>query len=172
MKAKLKLPSLELLVNKLGKFKYAVLIALVGVILLLWPTGQSEVPEVSQSPPADSVVDSLEMRLEAAIGEIEGAGRTQLVLSWSDDGQIVYQTDTHTSQDGDTASAEVSTVTVQSGSSRYEALVVQNRSPTCLGALVVCEGADSAAVRLQIVSAVAAVTGLGADQITVVKMKS
>ena len=172
MKAKFKFPRLELLVNKLGKFKYAILIALVGVILLLWPTRQPEVPEVSQSPPADSAADSLEARLEAAIGEIDGAGRTELVLSWNDDGQIVYQTDSSSSQDADSVSAEVSTVTVQSGSSHYEALIVQNRSPTCRGALVVCEGADSAAVRLQIISAVSAVTGLGTDQITVVKMKS
>ena len=172
MKTKFKLPKLDQLLERLGKFKYAILIALLGVVLLIWPNGTSDVPEVGQSPPKESISESLELRLETAIGEIEGAGRTSLVLSWSDDGQIVYQTDTRVSQDPDSSSSEESTATVQTGSSHYEALVVQNRSPTCLGALVVCEGADLASVRLQIVSAVAAVTGLGADRITVVKMKS
>ena len=40
-----------------------------------------------------------------------------------------------------------------------------------LGVIVVCEGADSPAVRLAIVEAVSDVTGLGADRISVLKMK-
>ena len=37
------------------------------------------------------------------------------------------------------------------------------------GAVVVCEGADSAAVRLELTRAVSALTGLGTDRITIVK---
>ena len=37
------------------------------------------------------------------------------------------------------------------------------------GAVVVCEGADSAAVRLELTRAVSALTGLGADRIKIVK---
>lgn len=172
MKEKVRLPGLDKLMRQFGKFKYAIVIALLGCILLLWPKAETEVPEVSQSPPEQSVRDGLEVRLEDAIGEISGAGRTKLVLSWADDGQVVYQTDSVSSDTGDSRSEESSTVTLQSGSSRYEALIVQNRSPTCLGALVVCEGADSAMVRLLIVDAVSSVTGLDSNQISVVKMKN
>ena len=42
----------------------------------------------------------------------------------------------------------------------------------CLGAVVVCEGAESAQARLRIVKAVSAFTGLGSDRIIVLKMKS
>ena len=38
------------------------------------------------------------------------------------------------------------------------------------GCVVVCEGADSAAVRLDVTNAVAAYTGLGSDKICVMKM--
>ena len=38
-----------------------------------------------------------------------------------------------------------------------------------LGALVVCEGGDGAPVRLHLTQAVSALTGLGADQIAIVK---
>ena len=41
-----------------------------------------------------------------------------------------------------------------------------------LAAAHVCEGADSAAVRLRLLEAVSAVTGLSTDRITVVKMRS
>ena len=39
------------------------------------------------------------------------------------------------------------------------------------GALVVCDGADSASVRLAIIQAVSSLTGLGSNKIAVVKMK-
>ncbi len=39
------------------------------------------------------------------------------------------------------------------------------------GCVVVCEGADSAAVRLDVTNAVAVYTGLGSDKICVMKMK-
>ena len=39
------------------------------------------------------------------------------------------------------------------------------------GCVVVCEGADSPAVRLDVTNAVAAYTGLGTNQITIIKMK-
>jgi len=38
--------------------------------------------------------------------------------------------------------------------------------------VVVCEGADSAAVRLRVTEAAAAYTGFGSDRITVLKMKT
>ena len=38
------------------------------------------------------------------------------------------------------------------------------------GCVVVCEGADSPAVRLEVTNAVAAYTGLGSDKISVIKM--
>lgn len=39
------------------------------------------------------------------------------------------------------------------------------------GAVVVCQGADQPSVRLDVTNAVAAYTGLGSDQISVIKMK-
>ncbi|MCD8099251.1 MAG: hypothetical protein LUE06_01535 [Oscillospiraceae bacterium] len=39
------------------------------------------------------------------------------------------------------------------------------------GAVVVCDGADSAAVRYAVTGAVGAYTGLGSDKITIIKMK-
>ena len=50
-------------------------------------------------------------------------------------------------------------------------LVQQVNPPTYLGAVIVCQGADSASVRLAIVEAVGSVTGLSTDKITVLKMK-
>ncbi|MBE6910130.1 MAG: hypothetical protein E7474_11250 [Ruminococcaceae bacterium] len=50
-------------------------------------------------------------------------------------------------------------------------LSVDPATQRCSGALVVCEGAGSAAVRLQLTQAVSALTGLSSDKIAIVKGK-
>ena len=48
---------------------------------------------------------------------------------------------------------------------------MKTKYPVYKGAVVVCEGADHASVKLNIVQAVSSLTGLGSDKITVLKMK-
>ena len=57
------------------------------------------------------------------------------------------------------------------GSAYDEPAVVSTAYPVFQGALVVAEGGADPSVRYQLSAAVAALLGLGADQITVVKMK-
>mgnify|MGYP004649618243 CR=1 FL=1 len=60
--------------------------------------------------------------------------------------------------------------TVLTGSGSGEGPVVtQTRCPTWRGALVVCQGGGDAQVRFAVTAAVSALTGLGADRITVAK---
>ena len=57
-------------------------------------------------------------------------------------------------------------------SSRTESgLVRQTLGPVYRGAVILCQGADDPTVKLAVVEAVRCVTGLGADQISVQKMK-
>ena len=61
------------------------------------------------------------------------------------------------------------TVRLEDGS---EALVMRKRLyPEYKGAVVVCDGADNAGIRLKVINAVGALTGLSSDRITVMKMK-
>ena len=61
---------------------------------------------------------------------------------------------------------------VVTGSSREETgLVSQLLPPTYRGAVILCQGADNAQVRLSIVEAVSNATGLSTDKISVLKMK-
>ena len=55
---------------------------------------------------------------------------------------------------------------------RNEAGLIERIDPPIYrGAIVVCEGADSAQVRLSITQAVSKITGLSTDNICVLKMK-
>ena len=69
-------------------------------------------------------------------------------------------------------SRRTETVTVSRGGGSEDIVVTQQLYPVYQGALVVCQGADQAAVRLAVTEAVSALTGLSSDRITVVKWSS
>ena len=96
-----------------------------------------------------------------------GAGSVRVLLSGQTSEITRFQTDE--TSDGENLRQETVLIT---GDNRVQtALVRQTEAPTYRGAIIVCQGADSPAVRLAIVKAVAAATGLTTNRITVLKMK-
>ena len=65
----------------------------------------------------------------------------------------------------------ISTVIISNGDRSEETVALQQLSPQYQGALVVCSGGDDPAVRLCLSDAVSALTGLGADKISICKGK-
>ena len=94
----------------LDKFKYPLLILILGIILMLLPTGT----EKSNTAEGDE-------RIQQMLSSVEGVGEAQVIIS-------------------DT------------------------------GVVVVCRGAENAAVRLDIIRAISAYTGFGSDRITILKL--
>lgn len=178
MKGK-KLPErLQKAVQRLLKHRYALLVLLIGVALLMLPTGRSteKKTEVAAEPEAaPSSGDSVEARLGELLSQVEGAGKVRVMLTVSAGEETVYQTDqtTEQRQSGDETEKTVSvtTVLVSSSSSEEAPVPVKVLSPVYQGAVVVAEGGGTPSVRLDLVRAVSSLTGLGADRITVVKMK-
>lgn len=177
MNWKFKKPETGTLAARLWKYRYLCLLALVGLALLLVPT-REEAPQAETLVPATGAQEAaatrieLETRIEQALAMIDGAGEVRLVLTWLDDGQTIYQQDERVTDSGESSSSERTTASVSTAASSQQALVARTLSPVCAGALVVCAGGGSAAVRLAITEALRALTGLGSSQITVVKMKS
>ena len=152
-----------------AKYKYPILILFVGLGLMLLP----ERSEQSAAPiPVQTLEETpLEERLEAILSKIEGAGQVQVLLTEDSGRETLYQTDS-TSESGDSGSRRSDDTVLVEDSSRVEsALVRQIFEPKYRGAVVLCQGADAPSVRLAIVEAVRCVTGLGADKISVLKMK-
>lgn len=164
----------ERLIRKLKeqyeKYKYVLLILLLGIFLMALPQKQKNdrQPEQSAAVPEDQSADSMEKRLEAILSQVDGAGGVRVLLTEAAGEEIIYQTDLAPGMDG---TSRVDTVII-SGSSRAEGgLVRQINPPTYLGAIILCQGAKSAAVRLAITEAVANATGLRYDRITILKLK-
>lgn len=147
----------------LKKYRLVLLVLLAGLCFMLVP-GKEEEPQPLSVPVQQ---ESAEQALQEILGKIKGAGKVEVLLSEYRGRETIYQTDEQQSSD----SYRVDTVIV-SGSERDEhGLVRQINPPVYLGALVVCQGGDIPTVKLAIVEAVMAVTGLSSDKITVWKMK-
>ena len=97
--------------RKLGKFKYPLLVLLIGVILMLLPTGKPAEKNRVEAPDMAQLLSSA-----------EGVGEAKVLTSEN-------------------------------------------------GVVVVCRGADSARVRLDILNAVSSYTGFSSDRITILKMR-
>ena len=155
----------------LKKYRYVILVILLGIVLMSIPSRRDDSHEPLPAASSSLETESLEQRLEAVLAQIEGAGKVRVLLTEQTGESIVYQTNRDSSHTSDAESLRSDTVIV-SGSDRSEqGLIRQVNPPVYLGAIVVCQGADRATVRLAVVQAVSNATGLGADKISVLKMK-
>lgn len=155
------------------RYKYAALVVLIGVGLLLWPSGNSAPRSSSPKQTERGESRDLQAEMEDILGTMSGVGQVRVLLTVDSDGERQLAQDVQLSYSGDTASPEdysrrSETVLVDGGTGD-ETVVTKTVYPTYRGALVVCQGGDRAEVRLAVTEAVAALTGLSADRITVAK---
>ena len=153
------------------KYKYAAIILLVGIGLLLIPQKSQSLP-IAESIQKQNTQTFETKELVEILQSIQGAGKVKVLLSIASGEKTLYQTDTDINTSGDSNSTKQETVIVTDSQRTETGLINQVNPPTYLGAIVVCQGADSATVRLAVTQAVAKITGLGSDSICVLKMES
>lgn len=149
------------------EYRYAVIILVIGLILMLMPSGGKDKVEEPTPGLAQGQTEPLEERLGEVLSAVQGAGRVKILLTEARGGRTVYQTDTQERTDALTED----TVIITGSDRSQQGLICQQIPPQYLGAVIVCQGADKAAVRLALVEAVSDATGLSTDAITVLKMK-
>ena len=153
----------------LSKYKYALVIMGLGILLMLLPSrAEQAVPaaETQVSAPVQSVSEEL----TGILGQIQGVGKVRVMITEQCGSQTVYQVDEDRTEGSDGLDVSRQTV-ILSGSGGETGLVQSVSPPVYLGAIVVCQGADSPSVRLAVANAVSAVTGISTDRISVLKMK-
>ena len=155
----------EQIVEYIKKYRFVLLVLLLGLFLMLLP--EPEQAEMPVQVPVRETPPSLQESLSEILSHVSGAGVVKVLLTQAAGEETVYQTDDDLSSDGTRRQ-----VVIVTNASREEiGLIRQINPPAYLGAVVLCQGADSATVRLSIVEAVANATGLTSDRITVLKMK-
>lgn len=149
--------------------RYVVLILLIGVALMLLPTQKTHKSEPQPAYPAEEV--SINEQLSEILSKVKGAGNVQVLLTIQAGEETVYQIDEMMDTTEQGSSTKVSTIILSNTDKQQTGLVRQVNPPIYQGAMVVCQGGDDPAVKLAITEAVSKVTGLGADRISVLKMK-
>ncbi len=154
------------------KYRYVILVLCIGLGLMAIPSRSSgnETTAVTVVAEQEQAPDT-EERLAQILSQIDGAGEVRVLLSIAAGEETLFQQDEDISEDGDGASTQSNTVTVTDADRGESGLIRQKNPPIYQGAIVVCQGAEDPQIRLAIVEAVCDITGLGADRISVLKMK-
>ena len=158
------------IMNFINRYKYVALVLAVGILLMLLPTKKEAATEPVLKTKEDSIL-SVEEKLTQILRQVKGAGEVQVMLTEALGEEIIYQTNDDISNGDTSSSSRGDTVTITDSERNENGLVRQQNPPKYMGAIVVCQGGDNATVRLAIIEAVSNVTGLGADKISVLKMK-
>lgn len=154
------------------KHKYAVVVLLIGLSLLLIPNNKGKSQKVIRTSTTMTEQKILtEESLVQILQSVAGAGKVNVLLSRSTGEETVYQTDTDRASAGDSGEENIKTIVITDSQKNEAGLVRQVNPASYKGAIVVCQGADSPTVRLAITEAVSKITGLGTDAICVLKME-
>ena len=156
----------------LKKYRLVWLIICVGLILLVLPLGsegdgESEEPATAQTESFD--LAAAERRMAEALSRIDGAGEVTVVLTVQNGTRRILAEDTD--RCGSQEESRTETVVLSRGGNTQETVTVQEIYPRFQGALVICPGGDDPEVRLKLTEGVIALTGLGADKISISKGK-
>lgn len=159
-----------------GRYKYFLLVILVGVLLLTSGMQPASNAQEQAAEQADHGFDlqAFQQSVADSLSQIDGAGRVTVLLSLETGEESVYAADvsksSQTTDNNSNESYESTTSILSDGSYGEAPILIKSKYPTFRGAVILCEGADDDAVRLQIVHAVSALCGISSDCISVSKL--
>lgn len=158
----------EQIKGSMRKYRLVWCVILAGLLLLLLPTG-GERGDEEPAPHTQASFDlaGTEERLARTLSQIEGAGEVTVMLTAENGPRTILAENTERRDGGQ----KTEPVILSRGAGSQETVTVQEVYPRYQGALLVCPGGDDASVRLQLTEATAALTGLGADKISISKGK-
>ena len=161
-----------------ARYKYFLAVIAVGVLLLL--SAKLPASELEKGTQTEAAFDlqTFQQSVADSLAQIEGAGRVEVLLSLEAGEESVYASDVSQSSQSTGGSSDSTSETYQStmsilsdGSYGEAPVLIKSKYPTFRGAVILCEGADSDTVRLQIVQAVSALCGISSDHISISKLK-
>lgn len=108
----------------------------------------------------------LEERLENLIRQVDGAGKTQVMVTMAESSRTVYATDSESEPDGALREQHL----LLADDSDPPALVESEQVPQVQGVAVLCEGGGSVTVQSRVTQIVQVLTDVGTNHITVERL--
>lgn len=162
--------------ERTDRTRLLVIAGLVGMGLILcselMPKASEEAePLVQEQSSSEQYVRSMEERLKEILSQIDGAGECSVMVTLRESSRSVYASEhkstQQSSQTQDTSTSEQNLVLVESRDGQSSPVLEKTIEPQINGVIVVCEGADSAQVRSQVIEAVTTVLGIRSTQVCV-----
>lgn len=174
-----KLKRIKALLQSEKRVRLLAILGAVGVLLICLSEFVSFSPnagkkDVSTETDTLDFCESTEDKLESIISQMQGAGRVQVMITLESSDEKIYaadsKTDIKTGSDTQQKSTDEKYVLIDDGS-RDDGILLKTNAPKVKGVIVVCDGGDDPSVAKQITDAVSAALGVGANRVSVLKMK-
>lgn len=153
--------------------KSALIILIIGVILLLFPVGTKTEKEIPQEETHETYRVETERNLKRILSKVKGVGGVEVFVTFENYGEAVYAKNGAGEENGEKGAKEFSDnyVLKNDAGGGESPLVVKKETPRIAGVLVVAQGANDPVLKMQIISAVRAVTGVKAHRVEVLEKK-
>ncbi len=146
------------------KTEYLILAAvfIVAIIILIGAITPAKTQTASSASAVDDYVVTLEKKLKNCLSEVKGAGKVDVIISVASSMQTVFATETTV-----TNSVKKETTVTVGG----KPVVLKETYPEISGVLIVAEGADNIAVKVDLLNACEVFLSVTEDKIKILSMK-
>ena len=124
----------------------------------LWPAPEDKTPARS-SPTTEAYQARLESQLAELIGQVEGAGKTTVMITLESGEERIYATDTQTGRE----QSQQTHVLLENGTALEETTCL----PTVRGVAIVCDGGGDVGVEARITALVCALLDVPSNRVCV-----
>mgnify|MGYP003426719907 CR=1 FL=1 len=114
--------------------------------------------------------DNLEEKLEKALGNIQGVGKANVIVTYSASSESMLATDEEVDRSDGTERYSKKVVTVNTGSGQ-QPIIRGEKTPVIKGVVVICDGGASPVVQKNVTEAIEALTGVAPHNIGIFKRK-
>ena len=124
----------EKLRDILKKYRFAALVALAGVVLMLLPGKKDSMPDAETAEGETFSLEETERRMAEVLGAMDGVGRVQVMLTLRSGETLSLAEDSSATRgSGGDVRQDSQVLTVNRGSGKQEVVVTQRLYPTYQG---------------------------------------
>ena len=166
---------LFLIFEKIKKDKKSLLIAVIGLLGMLLVSASELMPDSENIQEQKQSVYSYESsderaELERLIGEIKGAGKVSVMLTYEGTAENVYANNMSVQTNNEENRSEEEHIILDKGNTE-DGLLVKSIFPRVTGVAVVCEGGGSATVKNEITQMLKALYNISSSNISISEME-
>lgn len=164
-----------------GEKKLLMLVAagILGILLLvgseLWQGGNTDKNPEPNFPESMSATkaftEDLERRLSEMISQIDGAGKTAVMVTLESSSEKVYAQNENGKTKPSESDYSYEYIIIKDKASGEQGMLLRVGEPKIRGVIVVCAGGDKPIVQKAITDAVTAALGIGSNDLSISKMK-